>query len=355
MIVVLLVNLAAILFAFLEGKKVLRNGLVLSFVLIFVFLALRYGYGNDYFNYLRSFEAINRHEASTLLTTSLRFEPGWILLCRLFKPLGFYSLVAFLALLNCFFYYSFIKRHVAPPYYWLAIFVYTFTASLMMTQLSAMRQALAIGIFLFSLRFLIDRKYLLYLGCIVISWAFHVSAIILLPLILLRAWDFKLTWLKGVGVAALYLLLFITTKKAATAINYFIDNYFTQYSIYQNRGGEVSSGIGLAVFFVLLMFGVLSHLKERGKDLLFMKIFVIAILLIPLSIEIMMISRVNFYLMSATVAVYPAIYQRLKPSLLKYTFLFLVMGLCLYSFYIFFTSDIWGESISEYRTIFSAI
>ncbi len=51
---------------------------------------------------------------------------------------------------------------------------------------NALRQYLALAIFLYSIRYIIDGQFIPYLACCIIAYLFHNSAIILLPLFLIR-------------------------------------------------------------------------------------------------------------------------------------------------------------------------
>ncbi len=154
MTTVAILNIIVVLFAYLARYRRTKFGLKVSFFLIFLFLALRYDYGNDYPGYLKHFLVINQYAWIDYFGKSLQFEPGWTFLCRLFEPLGFFAMTAVLALFNCVVYYRFIKKYVPPAYYWFAVFLYVFTPGFMLIHSSAMRQSVAITLFIFSIDYL---------------------------------------------------------------------------------------------------------------------------------------------------------------------------------------------------------
>ena len=147
MITIAIFNIVFVLLAYLAQYKGQAYLLKVSFVLIFLFLALRYDYGNDYRSYLDEFVRLTSYSSLDYTDETEHFEKGWLFLYFLFKPFGFFALVAVLAAFNCFIYYRLIKKYVLPNYYWLAVFIYVFNVGFMLTQLSSMRQTLAIGIF----------------------------------------------------------------------------------------------------------------------------------------------------------------------------------------------------------------
>ena len=104
MFTVLFINILAVFFAFSEDKKLIRHGLKISFFIIFLFLALRYDYGNDYAGYLDGFYEINKHSWIDYTNTKelFHYEAGWVFLNRLFEPLGFFAMIASLAAFSCY-------------------------------------------------------------------------------------------------------------------------------------------------------------------------------------------------------------------------------------------------------------
>jgi hypothetical protein len=84
MIATIIMGIFAVSFAFLAKYKNFRYGLEISFSLIFLFLALRYNFGNDYSSYLDRFIDINKYSTVDYFDKFYRVEPGWIFLCRIF-------------------------------------------------------------------------------------------------------------------------------------------------------------------------------------------------------------------------------------------------------------------------------
>ena len=125
--IVILINILAIFFAFLESKKIVKNGLLISFFILFVFLALRFDYGNDYQMYFEGFDKINKIGWSEVYNEKLHFEPGWVVVCILFDPIGFFGMVAFLSFLYCYVFYKLVRDYVPVHLYWLARFILVFS------------------------------------------------------------------------------------------------------------------------------------------------------------------------------------------------------------------------------------
>ena len=78
----------ACLFAYFAQFERKATSLKISFFLIFLFLALRYEFGNDYRNYIDGFIEITTQ--TKIFFTGEQWEPGWNFLHLIFKPFGFF-------------------------------------------------------------------------------------------------------------------------------------------------------------------------------------------------------------------------------------------------------------------------
>ena len=112
--VTLIVGIISVFFAWLESIGKWKHGLKFSLFTIFIFLALRYDFGNDYMGYFEFFEDIDSYKTLNLnLITVKGTEIGWIYLNKffgLFGEHGFFLMIAFLAAVTCYILYRFIKN-----------------------------------------------------------------------------------------------------------------------------------------------------------------------------------------------------------------------------------------------------
>ena len=91
MLVVGILGLIAVVLVRLTQSRQNGWGLKAAFSIIFVFMALRYDYGNDYMAYLRKFNCFASYYSSRAVdVTDMWWEPGWVLLNFFFAPFGFY-------------------------------------------------------------------------------------------------------------------------------------------------------------------------------------------------------------------------------------------------------------------------
>jgi transmembrane protein EpsG len=354
MIAVLIINIIAVLFAGLQSAGIYRHGLKLSLFIVFLFLALRYDFGNDYMAYLEIFQNINSYRV--FRPDLIEYEFGWLLLNRIFGSFGFFAMNVVLAAFSCYVLFTFIERYVPHQYYWFAVFLYVFQPSHMLILSSAMRQAIAVSLFLLAINFIIKKKVLAYLLLILIAALFHHSALLLFPLILLGFVNWHIKFIHTLTITIVFMIPFFFLKEVLHHINYFTTQFFEQYSSYvPQEFSEVNVGLGFALrilIYLIVIYHSEYEINEENK--LLFKIVIISILMTPLGLAVQLISRLNLYVLPAYMAVFPFIFIKLKKAEIKLLFIVIIILLTLYDFHVFFQSDIFREHYKEYHTIFSA-
>jgi transmembrane protein EpsG len=357
MIGALCFNLIAVILAKLAETTEYKNGLIFSILFIFLFLALRYDYGNDYFAYLDIFNEINSYSNVSLSNFSFKGnEVGWVYFNYFFGPFGFFTMQIVLAGFSCIVLYRFIKKYVLPKYYWWAIFIHTFQPYHMLVQSSAMRQAVVISLFLLSIDFLIKKKPIHYIAIILFGSLFHSTAYFLLPLVFLPYFNFKLN-LNYIVFIILFVGLFFFINQITNQIQQFISLYFeNEYSVYiQQDLKEYGVGIGffLNVIIYMFLFYYLQY-EKLTSELIIRNVVVISFLLIPISFSNLFISRLNFYFTPLLMVAFPLAFENIKNKFVRNGYMLFVAFFTLYQFFYFFVTDTWVEKFYQYKTIFSA-
>ena len=353
MIVTLLVGIISVFFAYLARYNTTRWGMKVSFVLIFLFLALRYNFGNDYKFYLSFFNKINQYEQHNYFHSSEQIEIGWVLINRLFQPFGFFIMTAILALFNSVVYYRFINKYVQVNYQWFAVFLYAFSTGFMLIHSSAMRQSVAIGLFVFSMEYLFKKDIIRYFLCIGLASLFHGSAIVLLSVFLLALFNWRINRITGFILILVVLSLFLLKESLAPYLDQFISIYFSKYRKYEGTSA-FGSGIGFMFSFVLFLLMLFYDKYQERETALVFKLAILSFIFIPLGFYVHMITRVGMYFAPATIIVYPVILADIKKPVYKTIFLFLILSFTLYTFFKFFNSEPWSDLFGTYHTIFSA-
>lgn len=326
----------------------------ISFILIFLFLAFRYDFGNDYDTYLNLFQQFSCLEDYDFNNPfSLFYEPGWVILNFLFQSLGFFSLNIFLALLSCIVYYKFVKNYVHRSLYWLAVFIYVFTPAFLLLQSSAMRQSVGVMIFIFSIDYLVKKRFFPYLLLILLASLFHYSAIFLIFVYPLVYFNKKIQIFSGIYLIFTYSLLFLFSKNLAPIFKDLLLNVNDKYSAYTDQG-SVNSGFGFIYFtflLVILLFNDKNHTKEIG---LISKISILSFFIIPFGLIIEMSGRFALYLSPTLVVIYPNLVFNFKAMYVKNLFIIILIIFTLYQFFSFFYSNTYFPYFFEYQTIFSS-
>lgn len=353
MIVTVILCVLAVFFAYLAKFKNMQYSLLVSFTLIFLFLAFRFNFGNDYKAYLEGFIEINKYRSIDFFNSGLHFEPGWILLCRLFEPLGFFSLIIFLSLINCIVYYKLVKRYVPKHLYWFAVFLYVFNTGIMLVHASAIRQSLAIGLFMFAIPYLIRKDFIRYFAIVFMAYFVHTSAMILVPIALLSLYHLKINKLFQVILAAVFVSLIVFGQLLLPFITKFVSANLDRYEFY-HQGSEIGTGLGLLMVFFLLIVTAYYHNKQNKSDAVLFKIVMVYLMLAPLGLTILMIARVGMYFEPVTIVVYPLILYSIENKFNKLVFKSIVILFTLYIFYQFFESPIWKDAFGTYHSIFEA-
>lgn len=352
MYTVLIFNSIVVFLAWIGGLSKNRNSynwLKLSFVFIFLFLSLRYDFGNDYQTYLKMFNSISYVDYDD------KTEVGWQYLCLLFQPYGFFVMLAVLAAINCYVYYNFIKEYVPSHYYWLAVFVYVFNPYMMLVHSSAMRQSLAITIFILAIKFLYEKKYILYLLIILTATLVHRSSSVLLLMPLMFIWKFKFTRLKILIMLFFFVILLKYSSALIPYVQLIVNSYFEKYEGYQNAAND-QIGTGLGVLYYAFTFIVLLYYTkyQNSKNLILFKIATISYYIMGIGLALAMAGRIEMYFQIVFIVVIPLIVNEMKARTNRLAFVSSYLAITLYSFYGFFQSYIWRDAFGVYKTIFSA-
>ena len=150
---------------------------IISFLYLWLFSGLRYQVGMDYVSYE------DYYNESYFGTCPDFKEPGFAFLFYICRRIGlpFYVITLLISFITIYLIYKFIFRYSALPFLSILIF-YTF-AHYYTYSFNVMRQVLASYIFLVSINFIVQRKFLRYALIILFTTSFvHMTAIVLLPL-----------------------------------------------------------------------------------------------------------------------------------------------------------------------------
>jgi hypothetical protein len=280
-------------------------------------------------------------------------EVGWVYLCQIFKPFGFFLMIAFLAILNCYVFYDLVKKYVPRKYYWVSIYIYLINPFLFLVESSAMRQTTALLLFLFSIQFIVNRNFVKFAVFIGLASLFHASAIILL-LTYFVASPAIINKKTIIIYASVFLFSFLFGEIVFRTIAPYIDLYFNKYNVYTENFEGSDFGSGAGFLFLLLFFCSLLYYSqgEIDKTAVILKIGLLYYAIYPFGIFLPMFGRIQMYYEPVLIVAMPLLLQKIKNPLHNKIFIFLILFYYLYMFIDFFNTPLWS-SFNEYKTIFS--
>lgn len=358
MIPTILASALGLLFAAIAGFRRYERALSVSFLVLFLYLALRYDFGNDYRAYADAFLDINRASSIDYWGPDVSFEPGWVWMCRVFEPFGFHVLVAVSALFSCLVYRRFFLANVPPNYYWVAFFLYTVAPENMLTQLSAMRQAVAIGLVVLSVSYLIKRQFAGFAALVACATLFHFSAVVFLPLFFIGR-DFSLNRVLVAIVFFVYVMLFFFAEAIVGGMVQSLSGLegssaIDRYVSYDDKG-SFGSGVGVAYYAIYLLSLLWAHnsLDIRGKVIV--RLALLGTCLVPLVLSMAMLGRIALYLNVFSIAAIPLVACCIKNASLRYAYLGVHCLFAARAFSAFFEDPVFKDAYSTYTTIFSTL
>lgn len=358
MFAIIIVSSIAVLLAWLSRFEKFKYGLELSFILLAFFMSIRYNFGNDYVGYLDYFKNASLFANFKNSIQSNQFEIGWNLLSFLFRPIGFFGMIIFLTIFEYFVIYKIIKRYVPTEWYGMAVFIFTFNVAHMLICASMMRQFLAMCIFLLSVDFIIQKKWIISIGLVLLASTFHTSAIILLPFCFVGFLKLNLSTKKVVIWFTVYLLVYFLATYVLTDLYYKIIalEQFEKYQYYLNQEKVVKgSGLGVLFSFIMFFFVLYTHKDQNEEIKTLFLLYSCAFLFEIFSDFTPIVVRLGYYFSILSIVCYPLILHKIENRMVKYA---LFLGYFLVTFKLFFDfynpSGIWYKSYATYQTIFSA-
>lgn len=346
-------------FTFLESvSSKFKHGMLLSFILIFIFISIRYDFGNDYAMYHSEFHKLNTIDNLKGYAGLERLESGWIYLNRAFKHLGFFTLIVFWSLIYSIVMYKYIRKTLDKKLFAIAVFFFLASSGSFLIHLSALRQSIALLFFLIAIKYIIEKKIISYLLIIFIASLFHSSVLLLLPLYFLNY--MKVNNKLNVIYFLTYLALYSVGNLFSSFINDIVIFIKPGYSYYleekNNVKAEINSGYGVFLhainFFILLL--VNNNLKKSNAYIqVAYKLVIISYIISPLSLSVGMVGRVNFYFIFFQIFTIPFVFSSIKNKNLKVIYLLFNILFTIYGLYNFFDSDVFKEKYNDYKTIFN--
>ncbi|MDE7381500.1 MAG: EpsG family protein [Muribaculaceae bacterium] len=357
MYTIVLVSLIAVLILISSNQaKTKQNLLPGVIVLLSLFFGIRDHFGNDYAAYSHVFEEVNSRSDRYIFNSYLGdIEIGWIYLNKLFKPLGFEAMVMFLTFFQFGVIGWFIMKMVPRKYQWQALALYMFMPGFMVTQLSMMRQSVAMSFMMLALPFVVDKKFIKAAVLVSVGLLFHKSAFaafLLFPLIYCVKVNYK--WVLLVYVVILFICQFFPQPIVDVVELLSTYKQYGKYEYYMKESNmvvEMRSGLGF-IFQLIMSIYIGYLLKFRSTKF---RYFILCMLLgyafTPITGTIGMAARILIYYQQAGILGFLPLFKRAKKDAFALVLTIVFMAYIASAIYIFFTSEVYVKRFFYYHTL----
>ena len=322
----------------------------ISYILLFVFSALRYNYGNDYPAYYRFFNEVK------LGARDLEIEEfGFYLFNKVFS--SYYLMIAVISGIFLYTLYRLTIKYLNVDEYKYSLLVFTIDPYLFLMSLSMIRQSLAIVLFIIGLYFAKNKRYWLYILLCIIAMSLHTSAIVLLPVLLLanerRDFLTKPKWFIPIVVVLFIFSATFLTPVIEWALMKFDDpNYYYYYETIETNSIRATILSSIPLIYIAMNVGKLE--KEK---LMYSKLSLFAYLSDLFAFKYAMVGRIGAYFTFFKLIALPAVFlynyhncRGIDRIVNVWLFPSLIMIIYILRLYAFFTNPMW-QSFTVYRTI----
>lgn len=337
-------------FSSYKGQKLISP----SFVLIGLFAVFRYEFGNDYSSYKRWYDHIKAGGESPY-----KGEFGFSLLNRI-SP-SFFLIIATTTIFFLVVIYFLIKDNLDANFGSIAFLIFIINPYLFLVNLSAIRQCIALCIFIISLTFAKNKNFKIYVLLIILAALFHASAVLLIPVYFIIN-DRKITRIHALIIGVIMTVLLLADVLIETVLKTGLEIISRpDYIHYFNEGSSNSlrATILTGIYFVY----VLINLKNlKGFHLICGKLYLFGLVFGVLAYHFAMFTRLQMYFDIFSIITIPAILQyhvnndegKVSRFFNLYAFPAIILLIYILRYISFFNNPIW-KSFTSYHTIFEAI
>ena len=359
MIVITVLNIIVVFMSYLARFEKHRYLLAWAFILLISVLGIRYGYGNDFFNYEYFFNHGSYYKESE------DPDPGWLLLNKLFKPFGFSSFVFFLTAIEHLMLYDLIRRYVSPNYYWLALFIYLFNPYFMLIGLSMMRQFLVQVLGFYAIEYVYKRKFIHFAVLILVCVSIHKIGLLLIPFALFPLAS-KISFGKGtilfflvIGVFSFFFLFTRMDSIIESLVEIFAesdmkygDSYLNANVLREEQRLNPKMLLRYAIYILLLVRNY-NYLSDSDAGRYFSIVVTFGTLFIPFAVISPMAMRASWVYSIVVFIALPLLLKEERKAVIKYGSIFFILFLLLREYEGHFISDIYGIYYMNFHTVFS--
>lgn len=273
-----------------QNNKAIKTGAyILSALSFFVIAAIRYDVGTDYlFRYAPDY--INMGQGIDVTNLEIGYKLI-VQICLLVTKDYVILFAVTSAIIIGLTFYTIFKE---SPYPALSVIIY-FLTGFFFHSLNLMRQYLAISVLLFSYKYLVDKRYLIYIASVIIAFLLHsISIVIVLAIVLC---DKEVFDLKRTIIVSILLLLF--GKFVWHFIVEIIVNH-TRFAVYIGSEFDktqlrVSDIIVNTVLYLIIYYLYKNTKKVGRKEKFFLNMQACSLFFMILASTMYLLFRLSFY------------------------------------------------------------
>lgn len=282
----------------ISDRKVKKLLLVFSSIVLAIFSGLRLDVGVDFQNYISLFNQLYSGDLH------VHTEAGFNYFVILMGMMGASHHLIFLifSILTILFFYKYINYF--SSFKLISLFIFFSFSIFYLASFNQIRQFLAVAIFAYSLRFIVEKRFFLYLLHLVLAGLFHKSAFLMIPLYIVL----------GVKPNLFFYIIISLFFLIVLKISDFIIIKFLGFSpVYLLMGGGDGSLLLPLLFFVFMVLAFLFKLPEKYNIFINLNFFAVLILLTPFLsyYPLDMIYRVSSFFTLSLIILIPALGERL--------------------------------------------
>ncbi|HHD2971047.1 EpsG family protein [Clostridium perfringens] len=312
-----------------------------TFIFIFIIYSMRGNVGIDYDQYLRiynniSYYNINSFDILKEISNTWDVEPGFIVINMISNKLGigiqgvyiFTTIIFMLFFLKALDYYDSKKEN-------LSFILLIFLSQLFFKGMDAVRQFIAIMIFFYSTKFIVEKNFIKYILFILLGSIFHESILFLIPLYFINKINFNKINFIILVVLSIIFSKFLTFDYMINIIAKILPNM--GYIKYIGRDVTYTGTLGIVylIYFILALF-MLNNIRKINKknDLLSIKFYLLYVLLFPYFSSSLSLVRILVYINIFIIIAIPIYSKYINRT---YRFLYIMFFVCLFTL-LFITS-----------------
>ena len=296
----------------------------LALCIIGLFPAFRFNVGQDYDAYEIIFNDVRNG-----LTPSLYAEEGYLWLNRMVIALGgtYFHVIFIMAMASVLLAGRAIQYFCKPDYHYLAFATLLTSTFYLIYVFSGIRQGFCMAMFLYSLKWIAERKFFRFVIWIVLGSFFHTTILCMLPMYFLSYFRMPF-WIILVGVLGGFILASTgLPAKLFLQLTSSMNNHYMGYANLQNTPGNSSVGIGVILRIIAFTFTCfLGHWvnRDRKYDTIYNAVGLGLIAYAGLlKLDIMI--RISDYLTAGIICLLPLTVQQISNRWDKYVFTGLIM------------------------------